>query len=69
MNRQQVIDEATAESKKKPVKDRKCLKTPISKLTIIDHLQPSYYNVLLKNDIFKLPVRKLIDQLLLYYIN
>jgi len=71
MSRQEVIDEAVTESKKKPVKDRKCLQTPISKLTIVDHLQPSYYNVLLKNNIFKLQVRKLIDQLLYcnYYIN
>ena len=63
MTRQDVIDEDKTESKKKPVKDRKCLKTPISKLTFIDHLQPSYYNVLLQNDLFTLPVRKLIDQL------
>jgi hypothetical protein len=63
MSRQQVIDEAVTESKKKPVKDRKCLKTTISKLTFIDHLQPSYYNVLLQNNLFTLPVRKLIDQL------
>jgi len=54
MSRQEVIDEAVTESKKKPVKDRKCLQTPISKLTIVDHLQPSYYNVLLKNNVFKL---------------
>jgi hypothetical protein len=57
MSRQQVIDEAVTESKKKPVKDRKCLKTPISKLTFIDHLQPSYYNVLLQNNLFTLSVR------------
>jgi hypothetical protein len=69
MIRQQVIDEATNASAQKPVKDRQCLTTPISKLTAIDHLQPSYYNVLLQNDMFKLSVRKLIDQLLLYYIN
>jgi len=55
MTRQQVIDEALTESKKTPVKDRKCLQTPISKLTFIDHLQPSYYNVLLQNNFFTLP--------------
>ena len=63
MSRQNVITEAKTESTKTSVKDRQCLQTPISKLTFIDHLQPSYYNVLLQNNFFTLPVRKLIDQL------
>ena len=71
MSRDDVIGEVTEQNQTKIVKNRECLKTAISKLTIVDHLQPSYYNVLLQNNIFTLPVRKLIDQLLYcyYYIN
>lgn len=56
MTRQAVIDEAKVESTKQPVKDRLCLQTVISNLSIIDHLQPSYYNVFLQNNLFTLPV-------------
>jgi hypothetical protein len=63
MSRKEVIQEANDNSNITSVKDRKCLQTKISQLTFIDHLQPSYYNVLLQNNYFTLPVRKLIDQL------